>query len=557
MSRKSTPPLLVSHLKSKIQSRLPPSIHGNEGVYEHHAYNLHDATTSSIHRTVESATKSQIQQSIKDAQIAQQNWFWNHTQIQRNEVVLRIHDVLASNQSKVDKLIELEVGDTSRPISEIRSYDVPATIRTLSYYANSISSSSGAPTAANRLHLSDLDSNANANSMTSYYTQRIPLGTTLGIGAWNYPLVNCISKSIPAILYGNSMIYKPSEYTPSSALFMAELYEEAGLPQGVFQVILGGYTNDGNYNVGQTLVEEYCSSVLHANTNGKISFTGSVHTGHQIAKQTTNNNDNNFAFHKLNLELGGKSPLIIMEDCNMNNAIQNAIIANWYSNGQVCSNGTRIYVHESRYDEFVDKIVKETSKLNIGHPLNDNVDIGPMIHKEHMEKVLEYIHVGIHDDGATLCYGGERLTGPMTHGCNHTSNDDGNDDGQSLLYDNGYFLSPAIFVDCNDEMRIVQEEVFGMVMTIMKFKDEEEVIKRANGTKYGLAAGIVSNDICRAQRIASKLVAGTVWINTYNIADVEVPWGGVKQSGIGCENGTAAMEAWTTEKVMYINAEEE
>ena len=448
----------------------------------------------------------------------------------------------------------MEVCDTSRPISEIRSYDVPTTLETLNYYATSTQFTEP-PNKITTQHDDCFDD-------IIAYTDRIPLGTTLGIGAWNYPLVNCASKSIPSILFGNSMIYKPSEYTPSSALFMAELYEEAGLPEGLFQVLLGGgksgnsNNNDNNnsgdngMNVGQTLVEEYCSSILDCNTHGKISFTGSVNTGHQIAKQTTckNGSNANFTFHRLNLELGGKSPLIILDDCNIDNAVQNAIMANWYSNGQVCSNGTRVYVHESKYDTFVSKLIDETSKLKIGHPMNDDVDIGPMISKEHMDRVLRYIDIGKHEDGATLYYGGERLCGPIKYG----HNKDGGEDSQSFMYEYGNFLSPAIFADCTDDMKIVQEEIFGMVMTIMKFQDEKEVIQRANATKYGLAAGIITNDVNRAKRISSQLMAGTVWINTYNVANIAIPWGGFKQSGIGHENGIAAMEAWTTQKVTFV-----
>lgn len=515
-------PFLISHLKTKLS---PTSTSTSK------CYNLYCPTnTSKVRTQVQPATQHEIQQAIHDSYEAQKYWSKDYTPSQRAQILLKASQCITTSDVSTT-LSQLETNETGRPIKEIQSYDIPTTIEALNYYSYMPTILSSGST------YQHLDHN---HSLA--YTIHEPIGITVGIGAWNYPLVNAVMKSAPALIFGNSMIYKPSELTPSSALVLAEIYEDAGLPKGVFQVLLGS-----GEDVGKLLIHEYSSflssssTCRHNNTHGKISFTGSVTTGHNILSNSSSSSSSSI-LHKVNLELGGKSPLIIMNNCNLNNAISKTIQANWYSNGQVCSNGTRVYVHESIYDEFISKLIVETEKLNIGNPNDMNVDIGPMISKEHMEKVLRYIDIGVNEDGATLVYGGERLY-------NGNDGDDGN------VLSNGNFLSPAIFINCHDEMRIVKEEVFGMLMSVLKFSDEEEVLQRANASHFGLAAGIITNDLKQAHRMASKLKAGTVWINNYNMSHVSMPWGAVKKSGIGCENGNAALEAWTTEKVIFIDME--
>jgi len=306
------------------------------------------------------------------------------------------------------------------------------------------------------------------------------------------------------------MVFKPSELTPTNALTLAEIYMEAGLPEGVFNVVVG----DGS--VGTPLVN-------HDGVD-KVSFTGSVGTGRKVYTSASE------SFKKVTLELGGKSPLIIFEDTNMKDAVTAAMVANWYSSGQVCSNGTRVFVHESIHDEFVKQLIDATSKLVIGDPMDKSTQIGPMVAKDHMEKVMNYINIGKNDDNATLVYGGESMLGDTC----------------------GYFLSPAIFTDCTDDMRIVKEEVFGMVMSILTFTDEDDVLNRANDTTFGLAAGVFTQDLQRAHRVVHNLQAGTTWINNYNLAPVELPWGGFKNSGLGSENGLAGVESWSRLKSVYV-----
>jgi betaine-aldehyde dehydrogenase len=363
--------------------------------------------------------------------------------------------------------------------------------------------------------------------------------TTVGIGAWNYPLQSAVWKSAPALAFGNSMVYKPSEYTPSTALRLAEIYQMAGVPDGTFSVVLG----DG-VNVGRALVEDHRTA--------KISFTGGIDAGRDVYERAAKN------FKRVTLELGGKSPLIIFEDCcrrtddddtnrddrhPLDVVVDAAMAANWLSSGQVCSNGTRVFVHSTIMDAFVERLVEKTRSLKIGDPRDSTTDIGPMISQSQMEKVMEYIRIGVEEDGATLLYGGNRLFLPQPDDGRHDQKKGGG----------GYYLEPAIFVNCHDSMKIVREEVFGMVMSILPFETEDEVVRRANDTSYGLAAGVYTNDIRRAHRVVGNLNAGITWINNYNVAPVELPWGnGFKNSSIGSENGLAGVDAWTRLKSVYV-----
>lgn len=232
------------------------------------------------------------------------------------------------------------------------------------------------------------------------------------------------------------------------------------------------------------------------------------------------------------MELGGKSPFIVFDDAHIDNAVSGAMMANWYSSGQVCSNGTRVFVQEDVMEEFVERLVERTEKLKIGDPFDGATDIGPMAHKQQYEKTLQYIDIGV-KEGANLLYGGSRPSNLPQH-----------------LTD-GYYLEPAIFTNCTDEMTIVREEIFGMVMSILSFQTEEEVIARANDTDFGLAAGVFTRDLQKGHRVIDGLDAGATWINTYNLAPIHLPWGGAKKSGIGRENGVASVEEWTQWKSVY------
>ncbi|HAB09500.1 MAG TPA: betaine-aldehyde dehydrogenase, partial [Alcanivorax sp.] len=344
-----------------------------------------------------------------------------------------------------------------------------------------------------------------------FYTRPEPLGVCAGIGAWNYPLQIAAWKSAPALAAGNAMIFKPAELTPLSALSLAEVFQEAGLPDGVFNVV------QGFAETGQALT-------AHPGID-KVSLTGEVGTGKAVMRAAAD------SLKAVTLELGGKSPLIVFDDADLDNAVSGALLGNFYTQGQVCTNGTRVFVHESVKDAFVEKLLARTGKMVLGDPLDPETHVGPLISEGHMRHVLDYIEKGKQEGGSVLI-GGERA--------------------RVAGFENGNFVSPTVFDDLNDDMTIVREEIFGPVMSLLSFSDEEEVLARANNTPFGLAGGVFTRDIDRAHRMADALEAGIVWINHYNITPIEMPFGGFKQSGVGKENSRRAFEHYTRLKTVYV-----
>jgi betaine-aldehyde dehydrogenase len=465
------------------------------------AFTLLNAATAQPETAFVATDAHQVAQAVDSATDAQRDWA-KQTPAQRGAILRRAADILAS---KNQHIAELETIDTGRPIAETSVVDVQSAIDCLNYYGGMAPSVGGQ-------HL-DMPGGSFA------YTRREPLGVTAGIGAWNYPLQSAAWKSAPALAFGNSMVFKPSEETPLSALQLAEAYLEAGVPPGVFNVVLGaGETGD--------------ALVTHKNI-AKVSFTGSVATGKRVYARAAE------SLKKVTMELGGKSPLIVFEDADLEQAVSGAMMANWYSSGQVCSNGTRVFVHRKIFDAFVKRLHARTLKLRIGDPLDPSTDIGPMITEKHMHKVMEYIEIGKQNGATLLPGGGERIV-----------------PSGNAAFEKGFFLSPAIFTDCRDDMTIVKEEVFGMLMSVLVFDTEDEVVARANDTPFGLSGGVFTKDVTRAHRVVANLQVGTSWINNYNLAPVETPWGGFKMSGIGRENGVAGVEAWTQLKSVYVEMDE-
>eukprot|EP00934_Nitzschia_sp_Nitz4_P008052 Nitzschia sp. Nitz4//scaffold444_size6782//3273//4754//NITZ4_009169-RA/size6782-processed-gene-0.7-mRNA-1//-1//CDS//3329552046//8042//frame0 len=453
------------------------------------------AVTGSYRGTLEVASAEAIDTAIQASQDVQNHWYRDFTPMERGRFMLDAAQLL---REQTQAIAELETADTARPIRET-IYEAPGAADTLQWFAGLAGSVTG--------------QHVPFSQHTFGMTIREPLGVTVGIGAWNYPLQSAIWKSAPALAFGNTMIFKPSEWTPQTALALEEIYRQVGMPEGVFQVVLG----DGPA-VGPTLVQD--------ERVAKVSFTGSVPTGRKLYASAAE------TFKKVTLEMGGKSPLIIFDDANLDSAVTAAMAANWYSSGQVCSNGTRVFVQQNVVEAFTEQLLDRTQRLIIGDPMDEATDIGPMLNLQHMQKVQEYIRVGQEDDGATLLYGGQTIPG------------------------DGCYLEPAIFTDCTDDMRIVREEVFGMLMCVLPFETEEEAIQRANDTQFGLAAGVFTKDGQRAHRVVDQLQAGTTWINNFNLAPVELPWGGFKNSGLGSENGLAGVESWTRVKSVYFDGNE-
>ena len=398
-----------------------------------------------------------------------------------------------------DELARLETLDTGKPLSETAAVDIVTGADVLEYYAGLIPALEGS-----QIPLRD---------SSFVYTRREPLGVVAGIGAWNYPIQIALWKSAPALAAGNAMIFKPSEVTPLTALKLAEIYSEAGLPDGVFNVLPGIGAETGQY-----LTE-------HPDI-AKISFTGGVASGKKVMANSAAS-----SLKEVTMELGGKSPLIIADDADLDLAADIAMMANFYSSGQVCTNGTRVFVPAKQKAEFEHKILERVARIRAGDLFADDTNFGPLVSFPHRDNVLRYIESGKREGARLLC-GGEALKG----------------DG----FDNGAWVAPTVFTDCSDEMTIVREEIFGPVMSILSYADEAEVIRRANATEYGLAAGVVTPNLNRAHRIIHQLEAGICWINSWGESPAEMPVGGYKHSGIGRENGVMTLQSYTQVKSIQV-----
>jgi acyl-CoA reductase-like NAD-dependent aldehyde dehydrogenase len=345
------------------------------------------------------------------------------------------------------------------------------------------------------------------------YTVREPLGVVGAIVPWNSPLLLTLFKLGPALAAGNTMVIKPSEITPASILELAKLIEKAGFPPGVVNVVTG-YGN----TAGDALSR-------HPDVR-KIAFTGSNATGKLIVKNSADH------FARVSLELGGKSPNIIFDDADLSNAVNGVLAGIFAASGQTCMAGSRVLVHDSIYDEFVEKLVERTSQIRLGNPLDMESEMGTVAFKGQHEKVLGYIALG-ESEGAKLLHGGKRPTTPEL--------------------ENGLFVEPTIFGDVNNNMRIAQEEIFGPVVCLMRFKDEEDALRIANDTQFGLAAAVWTKDVQLAHRMANKINAGVVWINNYRKVSYASPFGGYKASGLGRENGIQAVYEYTQVKSIFID----
>ena len=480
-----------------------PSVYGPQPLYiggahvdatsgEH--FETFDPATGECLATVGQASRADIERAVASAREGQREWA-AQTAMTRSRILRRAVELL---RARNDELAELEMRDTGKPIAETRAVDIVTGADVIEYYAGLAPALEG-----RQIPLRD-DS--------FVYTRREPLGICAGIGAWNYPIQIACWKSAPALAAGNAMIFKPSEITPLSALKLAEIYTEAGVPAGVFNVV------QGNGLVGAMLAE-------HPEI-AKVSFTGGVETGKKVMSLAGAS-----SLKEVTMELGGKSPLIVFDDANLERAADIAVTANFFSAGQVCTNGTRVFVHRSLMKRFEALVAERVGRIRIGKPSDPDTNFGPLVSAAQLDKVLGYIETG-KSEGARLVSGGNRLV-----------------DGD---FARGQYVAPTVFADCRDDMRIVREEIFGPVMCLLEFDDENEVIARANSTHYGLAAGVVTESLTRAHRVIHRLEAGICWINTWGESPAEMPVGGYKQSGVGRENGISTLEHYTQIKSVQV-----
>ncbi|MBD8694781.1 betaine-aldehyde dehydrogenase [Stenotrophomonas sp. CFBP 13718] len=467
---------------------------------------LVDATSGKTFQTVNPATgeviaevqvanKADVERAVASAAEGQKVWA-AMTAMERSRILRRAVDLL---RERNDDLARLETLDTGKALSETTTVDIVTGADVLEYYAGLATAIEG--------------SQVPLRESSFFYTRREPLGVVAGIGAWNYPVQIALWKSAPALAAGNAMVFKPSEVTPLTVIELAKIYTEAGVPDGVFNVVQGPGRDVGTWLTEHPVIE-------------KISFTGGVETGKKVMASAASS-----SLKEVTMELGGKSPLVICDDANLDRAADIAVMANFFSSGQVCTNGTRVFVPRSMLAAFEAAVVERVNRIRIGDPTQADTNFGPMVSFAHMDNVLRLIETG-KTEGARLLTGGGRVT--------------------DAALANGAYVQPTVFSDCRDDMTIVREEIFGPVMSILAYDDEEEVIRRANDTHFGLAAGVVSNDIARAHRIIHRLEAGICWINTWGESPAEMPVGGYKQSGVGRENGISTLAHYTRIKSVQV-----
>ncbi len=448
--------------------------------------------------TVPDAGPEDVDRAVRAARRTFENRVWRGMKVsQRERIIWRIGELIDKNKEELGLLESLNNGKTYR---EALRGDIPPTADIFYYYAGWTRKIYGETIPVDGNYLN--------------YTLREPVGVAGMITAWNYPMLLAAWKVAPALAAGCSMVLKPSEMTPLTTFKLAEYCLEAGVPEGVVNVITG-YGPTAGEALGR-----------HMDVD-KIAFTGSIRTARALLKASGESN-----LKRLSLELGGKSPNIVFPDADQERAMKAAFWGIYANKGEVCSAGSRLLVHEKIYDEFVNRLAERARKMKLGDPLDPASEMGPQISQGQLERVLGYIESG-RKEGARLLSGGERDT-----------------EGEKAR---GFFVKPTVFADVKPQMKIAQEEIFGPVLATLKFRDAEEAAEIANSTIYGLVSAVWTRDIAVAHRLAQKIKAGSVWINAYNCFDSSSPFGGYKQSGFGREMGPHALESYTQVKSVWVS----
>ncbi|SEJ65704.1 aldehyde dehydrogenase family protein [Paraburkholderia diazotrophica] len=462
--------------------RLPPGT----GEY---STNINPATEEPI-ALVAQGSAQDVDTAVKAARAALKVWNGMRA-AERGRILMRFSELLREHE---DELVALESLDAGKPLAAVKRQDVPAAIDTLAYYAGWCDKINGQVVPVR------------PDALT--YTVREPVGVVGAIVPWNFPLMIGMWKIAPALACGCTMIVKPAEITPLSALRVGELALEAGVPPGVLNIVTGKGRVVGDAIVAHPGID-------------KVTFTGSPSVGRGILQGAAGN------FKRVTLELGGKSANVIFADANIDNAVRAAASGIFFNTGQVCSAGSRILAHRDIYDDVVERLATRAKAIKVGDPAERETTMGPLVSAAQMKTVLDYVDIG-RNEGASIVTGGARI-------------------GQK-----GFFVEPTVFANVEHEMRISQEEIFGPVASVVPFDNEEDAVRIANGTAYSLAAGVWSADIGRVHRVAHALKAGTVWINTYGYTDVRLPWGGSGDSGFGREHGDVAIENFTEPKAIWL-----
>ncbi|HZW94196.1 MAG TPA: aldehyde dehydrogenase family protein [Candidatus Eremiobacteraceae bacterium] len=488
----TTEPIQLRHTVQEFLSQPRKLLIGGQwvGAQSGKNFETRNPATGEVLAQVAEGGRVEIDQAVAAARKAFETGPWpDVSPAERGRLLWRLADLIEQN---LEELAELETLDNGKPLLFSRIVDVPSAVGFFRYMAGWATKVEG-----NTIPIS-------ARGKYFAYTVREPIGVVGQIIPWNYPLVMAAWKLAPALAVGCTCILKPAEQTPLTALRLGELIQEAGFPDGVVNIVPG---------FGET-----AGAALAAHPDvDKIAFTGSTAVGRLIAKAATEN------LKKVSLELGGKSPNVILADADLKFAIPGSANAIFFNQGQVCTAGSRLFVHQSIFDRVVEGLAGETKKLKVGPGINPSNNMGPLVSEEQLNRVCGYLDFG-RKEGAKTVVGGKRIG------------------------DAGYFVEPTVLVDVKPEMKVVREEIFGPVVTAIPFNEPEEVIRFANDTVYGLAAAVWTRDISKAHRMAAKLRAGTVWINCYNVFDPALPFGGYKQSGWGREMGHAALDLYTESK---------
>jgi aldehyde dehydrogenase (NAD+) len=453
---------------------------------------INPATGETICDVAEAGT-ADVDKAVRAARFAFEQGGWSQiSAIRRGEMLYKLADLMERN---IVELARLETLDNGKPLNESLNIDLPLTIACYRYFAGWADKIQGKTIPVSEPFFC--------------YTRHEPIGVVGQIIPWNFPLLMQAWKLAPALATGNTVVLKPSTQTSLTALRVGELIIEAGFPPGVVN-ILPGYGSI----VGTAIAR-------HMDID-KVAFTGSTEVGHQILEAAAQSN-----LKRVTLELGGKSPNIVFADADMDEAIEGVHFALFFNQGQCCCAGSRLFVEEKCYDEFVAKSVERAKRRTVGDPFDLKTEQGPQVSQDQFNKVMHYIELGMREGGHLLC-GGDRVG------------------------DRGYFIQPTVFADVRDDMKIAQEEIFGPVMSVIKFKDLDEVIQRANSTMYGLAAAVWTQDINKAHAVANHVRAGTIWVNCYDVIDAAAPFGGFKQSGMGRELGEYGLEQYTEIKTVMM-----
>ena len=455
----------------------------------------YNPSNGSVYGQIPNSTKDDVEEAYRAANSAFHEWS-NSTLEARSRILINISELLEKN---IDRFADSESKDNGKPISLAKTVDIPRAASNFRFYGHAITQFAS-------------ESHESVGQSAINYTLRQPIGVVGCISPWNLPLYLFTWKIAPALVAGNCVVAKPSEVTPVTAYLLGEICNEAGLPKGVLNIVHGlGSTT------GQAIVE-------HPDIKA-ISFTGGTATGAHIAKVGAP------MFKKLSLELGGKNPNIIFADCDYEQMLNTTVQSSFANQGQICLCGSRIFVEHSIYKKFKNDFVAKVKTLKVGHPSKKGTDIGALVSKPHLKKVMDYIEIAKNEDGRILC-GGNKI--------------------QVKGYEDGYYLEPTIIEVKTDDCRVNQEEIFGPVVTIMPFNSEDEVLEMANKVKYGLSATLWTNNLKRTLNMSNKIDAGIVWVNTWMMRDLRTPFGGIKASGVGREGGFEALRFFTEAKNVCI-----